>query len=397
MPSLTNKRIILGITGGIAAYKSAELCRLLQKAGAQVRVVMTRNAQAFITPLTLQSLSGHRVHTELLDLDAEAAMGHIELARWADLIVVAPASASFIARLLHGEAGDLLGTLCLARRCDLAIAPAMNQAMWANAATQTNLDQLSRVPGIKIWGPASGEQACGDVGLGRMVEPAELLDLVQDCFVTGTLAGLKVTITAGPTREALDPVRYLSNHSSGKMGYALAQAAMEAGAEVTLITGPTSVPIPERLTCIQVVSAEQMLKACQDNSGDIFIGVAAVADYRPVDTSAQKIKKDSPTMALTLIRNPDILATMAASTPRPFCVGFAAETENLAAHARHKLMSKNLDLIFANDATATFGADDAQVQAFWPGGDTTFPMSSKSQLARGMIALISARFHPHHD
>lgn len=390
MPSLRNKRLILGLSGGIAAYKAAELCRLLVKDGAEVKVVMTPGAQSFITPLTMQALSGQRVHTDLLDVEAEAAMGHIELARWADLIVVAPASASFIARLANGEASDLLSTLCLARRGPLAIAPAMNQAMWHNAATQANLQTL-RERGVTIWGPDSGAQACGDVGLGRMLEPNALLALAQSSFESGLLAGKKVTLTAGPTREALDPVRYLSNHSSGKMGYALAEAAAEAGADVTLVTGPTALEAPERVKTIKVESAEDMLQACQAHPADIFIGVAAVADYRPAAPAAHKIKKSQDTLTLTLVRNPDILATMAASSPKPFCVGFAAETQDLARYARGKLEAKGLDLVFANDASATFGNDEAEVLALWRDGETLLERASKTQLAREMIRLISSR------
>jgi phosphopantothenoylcysteine decarboxylase/phosphopantothenate--cysteine ligase len=381
MSSLQNKRIILGITGGIAAYKSAELCRQLQKAGAEVRVVMTAGAQEFITPLTLQALSGHKVHTQLLDADAEAAMGHIELARWADLILVAPASANFIARLANGEASDLLTTLCLARRGPLALAPAMNQAMWSNAQTQTNLAALAK-SGIQLFGPASGEQACGDVGMGRMSEPERL---VQDA------AGLKMTITAGPTREAIDPVRFISNHSSGKMGYALARAAVEAGAAVTLISGPVSLPAPDRVELVRVETAQEMLKACEASECEIFVGVAAVADYRAATTATQKIKKNADELSLPLVRNPDILAAMASRQPRPFCAGFAAETENLAANAQGKLAAKKLDLIFANDASSTFGQDEATVTAYWNGGEQMFPLGSKEQLARQMIALIAAR------
>ncbi|MDR2213746.1 MAG: bifunctional phosphopantothenoylcysteine decarboxylase/phosphopantothenate--cysteine ligase CoaBC [Pseudomonadales bacterium] len=387
MSSLRNKRLILGLSGGIAAYKAAELCRLFIKAGAEVKVVMTEGAQAFITPMTLQALSGQRVHTSLLDAEAEAAMGHIELARWADLIVVAPASASFIARLAKGDASDLLSALCLARRGPLAIAPAMNQAMWGNAATAANLDTL-RQRGIALWGPDSGAQACGDVGLGRLLEPAALLALAEGCFESGVLAGLTLTLTAGPTREALDPVRYLSNHSSGKMGYALAEAAVQAGASVTLISGPTALAVPERLRFVPVESAAEMLRACQEYPADIFIGVAAVADYRPAENVPYKIKKEQEMLSLNLLRNPDILATIAASSPKPFCVGFAAETHDLAQYARAKLRSKNLDLIFANDAAATFGSDEAEVLAFWNDGELRLERASKTQLARGMIRLI---------
>jgi phosphopantothenoylcysteine decarboxylase/phosphopantothenate--cysteine ligase len=390
MSSLQNKRVLLGITGGIAAYKSAELCRLLIRAGAEVRVAMTAGAQEFITPLTLQALSGNKVHTHLLDADAEAAMGHIELARWADLILVAPASANFIARLANGEASDLLTTLCLARRGPLALAPAMNQAMWGNAQTQANLAAL-KASGVHLFGPDSGAQACGDVGMGRMSEPQQLIGDAEGLFTSGALSGVKVTITAGPTREAIDPVRYISNHSSGKMGYALARAAVEAGAIVTLISGPVSLPPPERVTLVKVENAQDMLRACEAQPCDVFVGVAAVADYRAAAPATQKIKKEADELTLPLVRNPDILAAMSARQPRPFCAGFAAETENLAANAQGKLAAKKLDLIFANDASTTFGQDEATVTAYWSGGEQLFPRGSKEQLARQMIALIAAR------
>ena len=390
MSSLQNKRVLLGITGGIAAYKSAELCRMLIKAGAEVQVVMTAGAKEFITPLTLQALSGNKVHSHLLDADAEAAMGHIELARWADLILVAPASANFIARLANGEASDLLTTLCLARRGPLALAPAMNQAMWGNAQTQQNLVAL-RKSGVHLFGPDSGAQACGDVGMGRMTEPEQLAQEAAALFASGALHGMKITITAGPTRETIDPVRYISNHSSGKMGYALARAAVEAGAIVTLISGPVSLPPPERVALVAVESAQDMLQACETHPCDVFVGVAAVSDYRPAEPAAQKIKKSEAALTLPLVRNPDILAAMAARKPRPFCAGFAAETENLAANAQTKLAAKNLDLIFANDASSTFGQDDATVTAYWNGGELAFPRGSKEQLARAMITLIAAR------
>lgn len=393
MPTLQNKRILLGISGGIAAYKSAELCRELVRAGAEVQVVMTEGAQAFITPLTLQALSGNRVHTSLLDEEAEAAMGHIELARWADLILVAPASASFLARLARGEASDLLSTLCLARRGPLAVAPAMNQAMWLNAATRENLEALQRQD-VLVWGPDSGQQACGDTGPGRMLEPATLCELAAGLFQSGALDGLAVTITAGPTREALDPVRFLSNHSSGKMGYALARAAQEAGAKVTLVSGPVALPAPERVRLVRVESAQEMLEACLANVGDVFIGVAAVADYRPAQVAEQKIKKGAQTLQLELVRNPDILATVAQLKPRPFCVGFAAETEALEKNALTKLEEKQLDMIIGNDAVATFGQDAATVSAWWRKGSelkhTVFEPASKALLARELITLIGA-------
>ena len=391
MLSLSNKQIILGITGGIAAYKAAELCRQLIKANAEVRVVMTPSATEFVTPLTFQALSGNRVHTELLDEEAEAAMGHIELARWADLILVAPASANFIARLAQGRAEDLLSTLCLATDAHIAVAPAMNQAMWRNEGTQENLG-LIKDKGIHVFGPASGEQACGDVGLGRMLEPHEIVMQAGDLFETGALAGVNVTITAGPTREAIDPVRYISNHSSGKMGYALATAAMEAGANVVLISGPVSLEPPPRVRVVKVESARQMLDASQVAQGDIFISVAAVADYRPENPVASKIKKSDDTMTLSLIKNPDILATMSLAENRPFCVGFAAETDNIEEYACKKLQEKKLDLIFANNATDTFNSESAQVTAYWADGSQPFNETTKTSLARDMISLISSRY-----
>ena len=390
MLSLHNKQIILALTGGIAAYKSAELCRLLVKAGAEVRVVMTQAATEFITPLTMQALSGNRVQTTLLDEAAEAAMGHIELARWADLILVAPASANFMARFSHGEADDLLTTLCLATTAPIAIAPAMNQAMWLNKNTQTNLEQL-KSSGIVILGPEAGEQACGDIGPGRMLEPAQIALQSAKLFQQGALAGLKLTITAGPTREAIDPVRYISNHSSGKMGYALAQAAVEAGAKVTLVSGPVALTAPPQVALIKVESAQDMLTACQNNIGDIFIGVAAVADYRPAHPKENKIKKDNAEMNISLCKNPDILHAMSMLKNRPLCVGFAAETENLAANAKSKLINKGLDLIFANHATSTFNSDESTATAYWPGGEKELELGSKHQLSRNMIELIKAR------
>lgn len=391
MLSLINKHIILGITGGIAAYKSAELCRLLIKAGAEVQVVMTAAACEFITPLTLQALSGHKVHRDLLDEEAEAAMGHIELARWADLILVAPASANFMARLAHGEASDLLSTLCLASKSPLAIAPAMNQEMWSKQSTQDNLRSLQQNQ-VHVLGPAAGEQACGDVGPGRMLEPGELCEAAAAFFQPGSLAGVNVCISAGPTREAIDPVRYISNHSSGLMGYAIAQAAREAGAHVTLVSGPVALPTPASVKLLAVESAEQMLAACLDSPCNIFIGVAAVADYRPVKTESHKIKKSSAVMTLELEPTADILATIAGQKDKPFCVGFAAETENLEHYALGKLRDKNLDMIIANEATETFGQEDASVSVYWPGGSTHFGQRRKSRLARELIALISERY-----
>lgn len=388
MLSLIHKQVLLGITGGIAAYKSAELCRLLVKAGADVRVVMTAAACEFITPLTMQALSANRVHTDLMDEAAEAAMGHIELARWADLILIAPTSANFMARLCQGEASDLLTTVCLATQAPVALAPAMNQAMWSKQNTQDNLAQL-KSSGIHIFGPAEGAQACGDIGPGRMLEATELAELAAKIFRPGILAGLHVCVTAGPTREAIDPVRYISNHSSGKMGYALAEAAVEAGARVTLISGPVSLPQPAHVEFIPIESAQQMFDAATEISCDIFIGVAAVADYRPAHTTDNKIKKTADTIELKLVKNPDILASIAALKQKPFCVGFAAETENLEHNAKIKLQEKNIDLLIANLATETFNKDDATVTAYWSGGKKDFPAGRKTELARKLIQLIS--------
>ncbi|HDZ08065.1 bifunctional phosphopantothenoylcysteine decarboxylase/phosphopantothenate--cysteine ligase CoaBC [Pseudohongiella sp.] len=393
MATLANKRILLGMTGGIAAYKCAELTRLLTRAGADVRVVMTTAATEFITPLTMQALSGHRVHLDLLDVDAEAGMGHIELARWPDLIVVAPASADFLARMVGGQAGDLLTTLLLASRAPVVLAPAMNQAMWLNPATQDNLLKL-RDRGCHIAGPASGSQACGDTGPGRMLEPADIADACAGLFVPGLLNGLHLTITAGPTREAIDPVRFISNHSSGKMGYALATEAVQAGARVTLISGPVNLPVPDRVHCIAVTTAQEMLDASllsADNS-DVFIGVAAVADYRVSDTSDHKIKKTADTLQLNLVRNPDIIGTLAALEKRPLMVGFAAETQHIEQFGREKLQRKNLDLLFANDATATFNSDDICATALWgEHGSQTLGPANKNLVARQMLTLIAER------
>lgn len=397
MLRLANRRIIVGVTGGIAAYKSAELIRRLKDQGAEVRAVMTAAAQEFITPLTLQALSGNPVHTTLLDTDAEAAMGHIELARWGDLILVAPASADFIARIAHGHGNDLLTTLCLAARCPIAVAPAMNQAMWAAPATQANL-KILQDRGIKQFGPAAGSQACGDVGLGRMLEATELAEMAADLFPTGILTGKRVVITAGPTREAIDPVRFISNHSSGKMGYALAEAARDAGAQVTLISGPVNLATPERVQRIDVVSADDMLKAAMDRVAqtDIFIATAAVADFRPQQAPGQKIKKqdNSGTLTLTLVENPDIVATVARQQPKPFTVGFAAETQDVINYARQKIARKQLDMIVANDVSRSdigFNSDQNAVTVIWPQGQQTLDLASKHQIARDIIALISQR------
>ena len=395
MASLVNKHILLGVTGGIAAYKSAELIRQLQKIGATVRVVMTSAAQEFITPLTLQALSGHPVHTELLDPQAEAAMGHIELARWADLLLVAPASADFLAQLCHGKGGDLLGAVCLANQGPVAVAPAMNQAMWSQASTQENLDKL-KARGVKIFGPGEGYQACGDWGPGRMLEVGTLAENTAALFETGLLSGKKVVITAGPTREALDPVRYISNHSSGKMGYALATAAMEAGAETILISGPVHLPPPDRIELISVTSAIEMMNASLEavQGADIFIAAAAVADYRPEHCASQKTKKSSDSISIEMVKNPDIVATIAAGERRPFTVGFAAETNSLEDHARKKLSNKGLDLIIANDVSNEligFNSDDNQVTLISQQHIETLPLMSKTLLAARLIEYLAAQ------
>ena len=396
MNRLTNKQIILGVTGGIAAYKSAELVRGLQKAGAQVRVVMTRSACEFITPLTLQALSGNPVHIDLLDTEAEAAMGHIELARWADLVLIAPASASFISRLSRGSGEDLLSTLCLATDSPIALAPAMNQAMWRDGSTQTNLEMLID-KGVKILGPDEGEQACGDVGLGRMLDVDQLLVEVREFFQSHELNGCHVMITAGPTREAIDPVRYISNESSGKMGFAMAQAAVEAGAKVTLIAGPVQLETPDHVVRVDVTSTAQMYQAVFEHLSncDIFIGSAAVADYRPASVADRKIKKGGQSMTIELVRNPDIIAEVAASTSRPFTVGFAAETHDLIEYAQKKLKQKNLDLIIANnvaDKQIGFNSDENEVTLISSNGSNVLPKMPKTKLARLLIDQLAQHY-----
>lgn len=402
MLSLSNKRILLGITGGIAAYKACELVRLFIKAGAQVRVVMTAGACEFITPLTLQALSGNPVHTALLDPEAEAGMGHIELARWADVIVVAPATADFMARLNAGMGNDLLTTLCLASAAPLAIAPAMNQQMWRAEITQANLRHLRELRGEKlhVFGPDDGVQACGDVGPGRMLEPAVIAEQVARLFTQGALAGVEVVITAGPTREAIDPVRYISNHSSGKMGFALAEAARDAGAKVTLIAGPVNLATPERIQRVDIISAQDMLAAALTTlpSCQIFIAAAAVADYRPERCANQKIKKtdDNAHLEIKMIKNPDVLATISQHEYRPFCVGFAAETQNVESYALAKLERKNLNMIIANDVSRTdigFNSDDNAVSVFTKHNKQHFFAMNKNQLARELIALIAKEYH----
>jgi phosphopantothenoylcysteine decarboxylase/phosphopantothenate--cysteine ligase len=396
MNNLKHKRILLGITGGIAAYKSADLVRRLREQGAEVRVVMTRSACEFITPLTLQALSGKPVHTELLDHAVEAAMGHIELARWCDVILVAPASANFMARLAHGQADDLLSTLCLASAVPIMLAPAMNRQMWLNPATQANARLLGS-RGIVLLGPAEGSQACGETGPGRMLEPAELLDHLNNIFLTNLLAARKLVITAGPTREDIDPVRFISNRSSGRMGYAVAQAAVEAGAEVVLISGPSSLESPERVLFHRVVTAQQMHDAVMSEIGDadIFVGAAAVADYRCSSIAGQKIKKTDTSLTLTLEKTPDILGKVASLSPAPFTVGFAAETETLLENARSKLINKNLDMIAANLVGENMGfeTEENELQIIWKDGNIKLDLAPKERLARDLVAIIAKRFH----
>jgi len=398
MKRLANKQILLGITGSIAAYKACELVRLLRDAGADVRVVMTRAATEFVSPLTFQALSQNPVRRDLLDESAEAAMGHIELARWADAVVIAPASANSIARLAQGRADDLLSTVCLATPAPLAIAPAMNQQMWLDPVTQANIALLQQ-RGIHIWGPASGDQACGDVGPGRMLEPQIIREHIAGLFETGALAGLTVVITAGPTREPIDPVRYLSNHSSGRMGYALAEAVVEAGAHCVLISGPTQLPTPHKVQRIDVQTAQQMHAAVMEQvkHGAIFIAAAAVADYRPAEPVSQKIKKDQPQLSLELVRNPDILQDVTGAYPGVFAVGFAAESDNVEQHAIQKLQQKSLGMIVANDISRTdigFDSPDNEVAVYWHGGNKQLPKASKTQIARQLIALIAEHYRP---
>lgn len=397
---LTNKKILVGITGGIAAYKSIELIRHFKKANADVRVVLTPAAEAFVTPLTLQAISGNAVSNSLLDPQAELAMGHIELAKWADLIVIAPASADFIARLRLGMGNDLLSTLCLATAAPILIAPAMNQQMYKRSIVQENLQSL-REQGVATIGPNSGFQACGDTGAGRMSEPSEIFQAVCEHFTARQdLADLTVTITAGPTREAIDPVRYISNHSSGKMGFAIAEAFTKRGAKVNLIAGPVSLATPQNVTRIDVESAvemEQQAVAYAQKSA-IFIGCAAVADYSVAEVATQKIKKtaDNDELTLKLVKNPDIIANVAhLAENRPFTVGFAAETQNVADYAKDKLKRKNLDLICANDVSGgqVFGQEQNSLQLFWQNSEKILPLADKSKLAESLVAEIVAIYH----
>ncbi|MGH7169048.1 MAG: bifunctional phosphopantothenoylcysteine decarboxylase/phosphopantothenate--cysteine ligase CoaBC [Gemmataceae bacterium] len=393
--ALAGRRILLGVTGGIAAYKAADLTRRFKEAGADVQVVMTAGAAGFIAPLTFQALSGREVRSALFDAAHEAAMGHIELARWADVIVIAPASANFIAKLAQGLADDLLSTLCLASDRPIAIAPAMNRLMWANAATQANTATLAK-RGVHILGPGAGEQACGEIGDGRMWEPIQIRDAVADLFSHGLLKGVHAVVTAGPTREPIDPVRVITNRSSGKQGYAVAQALGALGATVTLVSGPVTLATPAGVQRVDVETAQQMFDAAMAAAQDahIFVGTAAVADYRPVAAADQKIKKNDSAMTLALERTGDILTAVRGAHPELFMVGFAAETDKLAEHARGKLKNKKLDLVAANlvGNGRAFDRDDNALHLFWADGDRELAPASKTDLARELAQVIAQRY-----
>jgi phosphopantothenoylcysteine decarboxylase / phosphopantothenate---cysteine ligase len=394
----SSRKILLGITGGIAAYKSPDLVRRLKEQGAQVQVVMTCGAQQFVTAQTFQAVSGLPVRSELWDQAAEAAMGHIELARWADDIVIAPATADFIAQLAHGLAGDLLSTLCLASRAPLSIAPAMNQAMWAHPATQANV-ALLRQRGVRVLGPGCGEQACGDVGMGRMLEPAELAAALMTVR-SNLLAGVKAVVTAGPTRERIDPVRFITNRSSGKMGFAVAESLYAAGADVVLVSGPVNLPAPTGVERIDVESAEEMLAAVRAHiaNAQLFVATAAVSDYCAATVAQQKIKKSQASMTLELARTPDILATLGNLSQPPFLVGFAAETDNVERNALGKLANKHLDMIAANQVGdgLAFDKDDNALTVYWPGGKQELCLCSKRDLAAQLVQLIAERYRAKH-
>ena len=393
--ALTGKRILLGITGGIAAYKSAELVRLLMRAGADVRVVMTDAATRFITPVTLQALSGQAVWVDLWDGGVKDNMGHIQHSRDRDLIVVAPATADFMAKVAHGLADDLLSSVCVARRCPLMLAPAMNVEMWENAATQRNAHTLQE-DGVLLAGPAPGDQACGEVGMGRMLEPAQLMAEIDNLFQPKVLAGRRVLVTAGPTQEPVDPVRVLTNSSSGKMGYAIARAATEAGAEVTLVSGPVALAAPPGVKRIDVRTAEEMFQAVKHAVGstDIFISVAAVADYRVKNRAAQKIKKGNGSLSLELEENPDILSWVASLPKPPLCVGFAAESEKLAQHAQEKRLRKGVPLIAANLAQEALGADESAITLYDDRGGHPLGRAPKLQLARRLLEHVAGMLPP---
>jgi phosphopantothenoylcysteine decarboxylase / phosphopantothenate---cysteine ligase len=393
MAVLAGVRVLLGVCGGIAAYKAADLVRRLREAGADVRVVLTENAARFVTPLTFQALSGQAVRTSLWDASAEAAMGHIELARWAEEVLVAPATADFIARLAQGRADDLLATLCLASTAPLSLAPAMNQQMWAHAATQSNLDTL-RARGVRVFGPGSGGQACGEFGAGRLLEPVRLVEELAAARAPRVLQGARVLVSAGPTFEDIDPVRFIGNRSSGRMGFAIAEAAVQAGARVTLVAGPVALATPAGVERVDVRSARDMRDAvlARVADSDVFVSAAAVGDFRPEAVAPHKLGKrgDAP-LELSLVQNPDIVAEVAALPRRPFVVGFAAETEDVEAHARAKLERKRLDLVAANDVGEGLGFDreDNALLLLWPGGREALARAGKRELARALVARIA--------
>ncbi len=399
MNELSGKNVLLGISGGIAAYKSIELIRRLNDSGAEVRVVMTAAATEFVTPLTFEAISGNPVHVEMFGPRIKSAIEHVELARWADLIVIAPATANVIAKLTHGIADDLLTTVCLALTdIDLAVVPAMNLGMWKNPATQANLKTL-KGRGIKVWGPAEGFQACGEIGSGRMIEAAEIADYVAKYFVATQIAlNLKVVITAGPTREPIDPVRFITNRSSGKMGYEVAAAFVEQGAEVVLVSGPVAIAAPKGVDCVEVETAQEMHKAVFANitDADVFISTAAVADYRIATPEGQKIKKSAEQFSIELVKNPDILADVAMMDEAPFTVGFAAETNDLEVYAKGKLKNKKLNMIAANLVGVSgtgFDSDNNQLHIYWENGDKVLPLTSKAELARELVAVIMERYN----
>ncbi|MCB1867670.1 MAG: bifunctional phosphopantothenoylcysteine decarboxylase/phosphopantothenate--cysteine ligase CoaBC [Gammaproteobacteria bacterium] len=401
MAALLGRKILVGVSGGIAAYKTAYLIRQLRGEGAQVRVVMTQAAEQFITPMTLQALSGQPVRQSLFDPAHEAAMGHIELARWADLILVAPASADYMARMAAGMADDLLATICLATEVPIALAPAMNQGMWRNSATCQNARTLL-ARGVRLWGPSEGDQACGESGPGRMLEPEQLMQLVRQVFSTGAAAGLKVLLTAGPTREPIDPVRFISNRSSGKMGFALAMAFSAQGADVTLITGPVTLETPAGVRRLDVETALEMEAAVMSEveGCDIFVGCAAVADYRPAHAVGQKIKKTAQTRDIELVRNPDILAAVAARAKPPFTVGFAAETERPVEYAQEKRKAKGVDMIAANLVAAAEGGferDENSLIVLWEGGRKDLPMTDKPHLAQLLVTQVLINYEKKHS
>ncbi len=399
MNSLANKNVLLGVTGGIAAYKSAEIVRHLKKSGSSVRVVMTESAKEFITPLTLQALSGNRVSSELLDAEAEAAMGHIELAKWADGILIAPTTANSLARLASGRADDLLSSITLAFDGPISLAPAMNQAMWGDKRTQDNLDSLIS-KGFKVCGPGSGEQACGDIGLGRMLEPMEILELFSASFIQGAMSGKNLLITAGPTQEPIDPVRFITNKSSGKMGYSLAEAAIESGARVTLISGPVNLEAPNNCHKVSVETAKEMYEAVMHHikDKDVYIGTAAVSDYSPAEVKNSKIKKDgnkSP-LNLELKENQDILKSVSELEERPYVVGFAAETDGLIKNAEKKLKNKGLDLIVANDVSNKeigFDSDENEVTLITKTEQQLIPKQNKKKISKKIVEFISRRIN----